>query len=260
MSDVWKFIQENALALVALMQVWIIAAWRKWLIKPKLVVVFENNVEVGLSSWGPYIRLYVNLHSSRKQIFIKSMNLELVRLKDNFQHSFRSFAYGSLNLSEVALELPSSFLLTPSTHETKNVIFLDVDLERSLEQKLEKYSNKWDMFRRKTESEAMENEKERKEYVMNSLESFTGTEDYQHPFEFLSENFFWHQGEYEITLEIQTLEPQNIYEKVAVFELTEEHSKKLKQNINTILWTPISDYLYEYEPPYYRAFTTLEEI
>jgi len=117
------------LGFVALIQVWVIAAWKR-MRKGSIEIYESGSIEIGYGDLGPSVALIGTLRCLEKDVFIKSMNVEIVRKKDGARHHFRWYAFRPNELSlgaqsQPRLEIAGSFLATPSQPNKYNIFFTE---------------------------------------------------------------------------------------------------------------------------------------
>jgi hypothetical protein len=103
-------------SLLALIQVWLIALWKR-LRTGQLEIYESGTIEIGYGNFGPSIAVNGTLRCKHKDVFVRRAKIQLKRLKDGAEHAFawRAFRPTTISLSPTAnleLELASSFLIT----------------------------------------------------------------------------------------------------------------------------------------------------
>src|ERR1700730_2001629 len=93
---------------IALAQVWVIALVKS-LRRPKLEIYESHRLEVGYSSLGPSLSFVLALRARRGPVFIRALQLKLVRKRDNLTRSFawkffKSFRFNPQTPSASATE------------------------------------------------------------------------------------------------------------------------------------------------------------
>src|SRR5437660_1351433 len=67
------------LAIVALVQPWLIALWKKFLLRGRIRAYPSANIEIGFSTFGPTVALQGTLHASHRDIFVTSAGMVVTR-------------------------------------------------------------------------------------------------------------------------------------------------------------------------------------
>ena len=117
------------LGFVALIQVWIIAAWKR-LRKGSIEIYESGSIEIGYGDLGPSVGLMGTLRCLEKDVFVKSMDVEILRKKDGARHHFRWYAFRPNKLSlgtqsQPKLEIAGSFLAMPAQPNKYNIFFTE---------------------------------------------------------------------------------------------------------------------------------------
>lgn len=189
------------IALIALIQPWIIYLWKK-IIKPGTVNFFETgNIEVGFSSFASTIGINGTLRSLDKDFYISSIKLELTKTKDSSKHKFdwAVFRDTKLSLSEnkaTEVELPYGFLLTTKSPQRVNIQFHDRNQQESIRSIFDNISMNWQAFL----NERLPFEKRRllpnpQNEVFQVFDEFTKTTQNTDAYTKLNREFYWEKGD-----------------------------------------------------------------
>lgn len=146
-----EFINEYGtlvLAVYGIVQVWFIALWMQYIRKAKIKIYETGTIEIGYIAFGPTIRLTGTLRTLNKNIFIKSIDLLIIREKDKAQHALKWFAFRppTIDLTgsqPVSMEIPSSFLISPDSPHKYNIIFNDEGLFEDIRPLFNIYMSEW---------------------------------------------------------------------------------------------------------------------
>ena len=252
-------------SLLALVQVWIIEAWKKWR-KGEVKIHDNGDIEIGYSQFGPTIGLYGTLQSTKQDLFVKSATLECTRLRDNARHEFSWLAFRSTQMitsegEDVDLEIASGFLLPVSDPYKYNFLFNeDVFLEK-YRNTLDEHQNKWlEYYRNRTDElmeKAMEEGKELadgpslREYIFSE---FSDNGNNMEVYEELKRFCYWEEGEYKVELNIKTTDHDDPFSQEYKFSLDEEDADQLRTNVIGILRS-----IAGLEPNYHFAYPNLSK-
>lgn len=116
------------IAVLALIQPWIIAIWRKYF-KPGRIDFFKTGkLEIGFSSFASTIGINGTLKGLNKDMYISNIHLNLVKKKDSSQHRFEwsIFRDTKLKLSgnkDMEVELPYGIMLSTNSPQRINIQF-----------------------------------------------------------------------------------------------------------------------------------------
>jgi hypothetical protein len=118
----------HILAALALLQIWAIALWRRFVSRGVVHIYPTASIEIGFSSYGPTVGLLGTLRAQGRDVFVRRMRDHVVRLRDRAEHHFnwRAFRPHVIPLVPTApqtLEIASSFLVTAQAPRQYNVFF-----------------------------------------------------------------------------------------------------------------------------------------
>src|SRR5712692_9330241 len=117
-SDTWAAIAA-VVAFAALVQPWIIGAWRRFVRRGTVDIYETGTIEVGFSAFGPSIGLMGTLRSRDRDMFVQSATLTVVKKDTAISHKFEWILFRNPKTvigpavgqsAEVAVEAPSSFM------------------------------------------------------------------------------------------------------------------------------------------------------
>lgn len=158
--DWWVLFKDyggHVIALVALIQVWLIAVWKR-LRRGKLSVYQTASIEIGFSTFGATVTLLGTLHAERRDVFVRSMIARATRLKDKAEHvfSWRAFRPRVINLGEPSihgLEAAGSFLIPGEGVHQYNVFFGSSAFVEEYEAMFRHVRDAWNRLRTETLAE-----------------------------------------------------------------------------------------------------------
>ncbi len=124
------------IATIALIQPWIIFLYKKFWKKGKIDVFPTGTIEVGYSIFGPTIGLNGTLRCLNQDMFISSINLQIVKQKDNSIHLFDWGVFRTQKLTHkgesAELELPYGFMLNTLSPKRYNIVFFDMQTKNEM--------------------------------------------------------------------------------------------------------------------------------
>lgn len=224
-----NFIQSYGtmiIAIVALIQPWIIALWKKLYRKSQIHFEEIGNIEIGFNSFASNIGLNGMLRSSNKDFYISRMFINLKKIKDSSEHQFewnlfRDVKFSLDNENITQFELPYGLNIQPQEPKKVSIQFKDSSQVEYLLGPYNSLSNEWlDFFEEKkellTEEEIYEEFKNKPVLVNNYTK--------------INREFYWEAGKYEMTLNIQTAPSDKITKIKYTFSLTEEQCDSLRLN------------------------------
>ncbi len=99
-SDLLKFAKEYGTLIIAVygvIQVWLIAIWKKVFQKKGKIDIFETGaLEIGFGAFGPTIAVNGTFQALKKNVFVTSIYIDLTRLRDAARHKFEWTAFNRL--------------------------------------------------------------------------------------------------------------------------------------------------------------------
>lgn len=121
------------LAAFAVVQVWLIAVWKHFVLSGRLGIFKTGRLEVGYSTFGPTVALNGTLRAERKTLFVREISLTVTRERDGSSHRFEWTAFRSTQLrigssDPVTLELPAGFNVSPEQPYRYHIFFRIVTL------------------------------------------------------------------------------------------------------------------------------------
>ena len=123
----WPDWGSLAVAVLALIQPWILAGYRRWFRRGAVEVHETNNVELGFATYGPTVGLTGTIRALHQDIFIQQATVRIVRERDNAVLVLPWRAFRSIQIAfgggQPNPELASSFLLPTSAPLRYNVFF-----------------------------------------------------------------------------------------------------------------------------------------
>lgn len=243
--DVLRVWGTFVIAAIALLQPWIIAAWKKF-VRRGAVEVFETaRIEVGLGNFGPTVTLSGTVRAIHQDVFIQEMYLQVRRERDSSQHTlkwmvFRSPSFDNSGKS-VSVELASGFLLSTQQPRVLTTVFSDLETRSLMQAIVQPVSDEWlklvaEFFK---SAEAHPNKLELPskwaEASRSLYEQFSPRKVHVDSFTALDRLFYWEEGWYSLTLVIRTSRPDQQFETQFRMYLSANDSNALRMNNLRIL-------------------------
>lgn len=227
---------------IALIQVWLIALYRK-MRKPSVTIYESGNIELGYSTFGPTVGLWGTMRAPHKDAFVKRVSLQIVRLRDSSTHEFswrffRSSAIAINKSDPIRLEIVSSFLLTQNEPLKYNIVFVDEGFISENSPKVGYIPAKWMEFRNQKIKEL---ESEHDSAIISSLisnpllneaifDEFFKTEEVVRAYTILDRAFYWEEGDYKLSINVECSQPDQTFRKDLTFSLSREDVESLRLN------------------------------
>jgi hypothetical protein len=252
------------IALVALVQPWARAFWRYLIWKPKLVPHPTGSIEIGFGGFGPTVGLIGTLECRRRQTFVRSMDLRLVRVKDRSSHEFSWGIFRPLTMgaTQEGVQLCSGFLVRPEEPYRYNIQFWEGSFQKDLRPRLEALRQAWqsrvqerygsDLQAMASGSDAAPTQEEIRRQIEVLYNEFSHSELHLTTYQFLHRMCYWEPGVYQVELEAATSHPDAVHSVSWTFTLEEEAAENLRINVLKILQEvcgqPIGQFNFVYLP------------
>jgi hypothetical protein len=146
----WAEWASFIIAVVALLQVWAIALWKRY--RPGQLAIYESgNIELGFSVFGPTISLRGSLRALHREVFVTSAKLRVVRLKDKAESNFswrffRPFSVDVSGKEDSTVDPVAGFALTPATSFKYHIFFASDAFVAEFQPSADKVRDEWPTF------------------------------------------------------------------------------------------------------------------
>lgn len=255
MKDIIFKVGTLVIALIALIQPWFIALYKRIFGKGKINIYESGNIEIGYSVWGPTIGINGTLRCVNRDIFVYSMNLEIVKNKDKSKHQFEWGLFRSQKLTlkgeEGEFELPYGFMLITTQPKRYNISFIDTKTREEMNTSMIKLTSEWNTLLSKSIPLGQELRTQKYSNEFSKLSAHTEA------FSKIDRLCYWEPSEYDITLKVMTSKPDQTFEKKWKFNLNEEQVKLLRLNVIKILADCCSIPLYPLSTFAYSKYESL---
>lgn len=265
MGEFFGFLGAFILGCLAFAQFWIKILWEKYFRKGKIDYYETDTIAIGYDHSGPTLHLKGTIRTLNKDVFIRTIDLLVIREKDKAQHVFKWAAFLSpiINISgspPTPQEIPSSFMISPNSPHRFYIVFRDSDLFRDISSLLNGYYSEWyktteelgkiwPPFTNMPPNQTVANQ------LSAIIERFRKSKIHVDTFTALDRKCYWEPGDYQLTINIRASKPDMTSTRSYRFSISEADSKNLKLNVISILEQPISRYLRMPDPPYRFAFS-----
>lgn len=266
MIEFFKSYGTLILAILSFTQFWVIALWKKYISKGRMNIYETGNIEIGYNTLGPTISLNGTLRAFNKDTFINSIDLLVIREKDKAQHNFKWFAFRPPKIDlagtqPIAIEIPSSFLVSPNLPYRYNIVFNDNELLEEIRLFINNYYSEWYRVVEKLKTFWVPSTGVKPPNEVNKeIEDFKKSKIYIDTYNCLYNKCYWEYGNYLLKIKVQISKPDLIVTKTYPFVINEYDSKNLKLNVIIILNEPFCSYLRIKNYNYYNAFSTYKII
>jgi len=243
LSDFVNTYLAHIIAIVALMQVWVIAGWKRWIVKGILEFHPSTNIEIGFSAFGSTVSLPGTLRALKKDVFVSEMHVVITRMSDNAMHNFtwrafKSNTFSAISMTPEAIELATSFNLPVAAPRPINVFFASADFASRYAQHAEELRNAWYSFGREKVNELgnqIATLVETPGFADNLFSEFSNGPVPLNLFTQLNHGFFWQSGNYRLDLHVRSASPTKSIKNSWRLSITDEDEQKLRLNSLTVL-------------------------
>ena len=234
------------ISLIALAQVWVIEAWKKFR-KPVVELYEAPMLEIGYGQMGPSICILGKMRVLHKDIFVTNIKLKLMRKMDQSIHHFNWLLFKSNIIyidskQKPPVELATSFLLSPNNPFNFHVFFADDKMRNdasSIANKMVETYRELKAQRTKDilDMTGVDTDKILSHPLFNEAvyEEFRRTKPHIEACMALDRAFYWDPGDYELTIIVETSTPGVRVEKKKRFTISPEESEQLRLNVLFII-------------------------
>jgi len=243
MTDWFREWATSVIAFVALVQPWVIALLRRWLRRGSISIYETGLIEISYGSLGPTIGLHGTLRAQDRDFFIRSAHLDLVKQSDRSQHRFQWLALRSARvtvgrLDEMTLEIPAGFMLLTSQPHRYNIVFGDTARQEQIRPILEGLRLAWSqwLWNRlgaavQTTADPTALEQLRHEAYAGYRAEFVREQVHVEAYTAIDRMSYWEPGRYEMTLVVNTTQPDRSFSHRWEFELSAADVANLRLNV-----------------------------
>jgi hypothetical protein len=242
-AEVTTFIQTYGaltLAIYAIVQVWVIALWKR--ISGKLTIFETGGVDLGFGGFGPAITLTGTFRAERKDMFIRKVDLRVVREVDNATFALEWLAFKAPEIkigdpTATTFEVPSGINVLVSQPKRYSIVFCDKKIQNTLNRQLIRVSQEWRRFllgKQQSIQRALKNSTEA-EVLESCFAEFVTTTVSQTALEMLTASNWLRSGSYKITMETRTASPDKTFRKEWRYFLDDQLRLGLEGNALAVL-------------------------
>jgi hypothetical protein len=246
----WRENLNTVIALVALIQMWLYWAWRKFFRRGSISIFETGTIEGGYSSYGPTIGVQGTLHGREREMFVRVISLEV------FEWTlFKSVRFVTTRPTEVAFQLPAGFLLLPSQPFRYNLLFNDTSFQQQhVQPVIDTLRTAWIVAVQRSLGGAPLNPQQAQAQIQHASQAaypaFSGQPHHVNAFTQLSQQFYWNPGWYKLSIRIATAHPERTFTEGWRFELTQAQSNSLRLNAIKVVQEVCGQYIGEYNFAY----------
>lgn len=234
---------SGIVSIIALLQVWAIALWKKYVRKGRILLYEAGNIEISFSIWGPSIAILGTLRAINKDVFVDNITMTITRLRDNAQQSFAWKAFRSPLLSitgrdDIKVEAANSILIRQDNPYKYHIFFASDSFANDYRSDVRPYTELWENFIKSKLTESAAGAPWKAQTTTNNpadVDKLFG--------DFLREalpsqiwarinnTFFWHAGDYRVDMVVSWGEPQEKLARLWQFSIDQKEESDLRLNI-----------------------------
>lgn len=255
----------HVLASIGIIQFWIKVLWDQYFRKGKIDYYETGTIVIGYGTSGPTIGLNGTIRALNKDVFIRAIDLLVIREKDKAQHNFKWNTFQSPQIYTVGsqstpMELPSGFLISPNSPHRFNIVFNDNDLFRDISPLLNSYLSEWyktikELTQIWSPSIGVQPPAEISSRQHNLIEDFRKSTIHFETYNALNRKYYWEPGDYHLSVNVMSSKPDGVSRKTYGFSISTGDSERLRLNVIAMLQQPIAEYLRVNNFPYNWAFS-----
>lgn len=229
-------IAATVIAILALLQPWIIKLWDHFFRKIRLIFIPSAKIKLYYNRSGAYIYLGGVIESQNKAAVVKDIAVKIIRKKDKAElaldwSSFMIPVFQSIGGNAVS----SSEIARPFKVEAGGLCPVFIEFGSTNIQEIDRLSEIYSTM-------AAESQQILQQGIMpdQAKKTLSESANYKKFKDELLENFYWKTGDYEIVLSIIFNDKRTEQYKFK-FNIDKEETENFKQNIEKSLLSPIDE-------------------
>ena len=226
---------------IALIQVWIIALWKKFVWTANLSIFKTGLLEVGYSNFGPTLAINGTLRAHRKNIFVREISITVTRDSDGSTHelvwtAFRSPQLRFAHTDPITLELPSGFNIQPDHPYRYHIFFSDYKTQTEIVPTLNDVINEWREYivsHQDKINKIIHDTGFSEDVVIGQIysdEFVSKSEAWQRAWDLLNRKIYWENGNYRMLMNVKTSSPDKSFSEEWVFSIDKATFDNLQLN------------------------------
>lgn len=247
MKDFLKDYGGHLLGFLALLQVWVIALWKRFLQKGSVEVYPAAAIELGYGDFGPSVSLIGTVRAHSRGVFIDKMTIRIVRVRDRAEHEFiwRAFRPNSIPIgagSGLSIAFATSFLLMPDNPREYNVFFASLSFATDYAPQVAPLQAAWVRFIQSKLGPINDPQGAQVAAILRDpnlsgifFDDFVTQPEPGKLIQSLTQDLFWRVGQYELGLVIHCAHPARDLRRSWKFSVGERDEEVLRLNVITLI-------------------------
>lgn len=221
-------------AIYGVVQVWIIAVWRRFFRSGRLEIYPNSSIELGYSGFGPTIGIFGTLRAMHRDIFVNRITIRLTRSRDMAQHQFEWLAFRSNQIpigpnQGGTVEIASPFMVSQSQPFRFNILLSDATHRQEMQPALTRITDAWAEVTRAVPDQATP--PNFPQLFQNLVRGGRITADWSS----LQRLCYWEAGQYTIDLTVETTHPTRTFRIQRRTTISEAEAERLRNNTLVIV-------------------------
>lgn len=222
----------TVIAGVALIQPWLIAVYKKFVKKLKVIFRPSSTIKLFYNQSGSYVSLGGVIESQNKSSVINNISVKIVRESDKAELKMDWSTFSSPIFQLIAGNaVTSSETARPFKIEANNLYPVFVEFINKNANENDRMKEIVDDIKNNTHELIKNNPAADFQTNLKSLKQYKNYKEYEKE---LLENYYWKEGKYSLYMDISFNEKEALQNKYC-FEVTKDDVKKFKENITKSL-------------------------
>ncbi len=229
-----------AVAVIALLQPWVYALWKKLFRQGKIEIHETGAIGVGYSSFGPTVDLNGTLRCLNADLFVREIVVVVKKKKDSSTHRFEWVAFRNERMTyagqpEGSIELPYGFMLLTSSPRRYSITFRDTETHAEMWPILRDVRQQWTEIVTKKQTKDPNISLTDERWVQKLYAEFEQSPTASESFTKLDRLCYWKAGEYDLEVTAYSSKPDRAFSQRWRFKLTEQDVKAVRWNVFKLL-------------------------
>lgn len=252
------------IAIVALIQPAAIWVWSNYWRQGTIDIHKTWTIEVGFSSYGPTIGLNGTLQAVHHDLFIRSIELTVVKLRDSSRYQFEWLVFRPASVSfgavqqDASIEVPAGFLLPTAQPRRYNITFFDRTRQTEILPHLQNLWAAWQERMTNLSDPALLQQQnvDWGALIAAMYQAFTKEQVNTDSYTAVDRLFYWDPGSYSLEMRGNTTRPDQTFARRWTFALSEADATSIRQNVMRTLMTTCG----QVSTPFHFSYADYEDV